>query len=52
MKERPFDHRINRYSDALDVADNDPETLWRLADLLEEIAKIHESPREEMPNGE
>lgn len=105
MKERPFDPRINRYSDALneaaangrrirgeiialmleiavaderidvsvdtwykrmkvsarvkdksdkmlDVTDNDPETLWRLADLLDEIAKVHESPREEMPNGE
>lgn len=105
MKERPFDHRINRYSDALDdaaangrrirgeiialmldiavaderidvsvdtwygrmkvsarvkdksdqmldVTDNDPETLWRLADLLDEIAKLHESPREETPDGE
>lgn len=105
MKERPFDHRINRYSDALDdaaangrrirgeiitrmldiaaaderidvsvdtwygrmkvsarvksesdrmidVTDNDPETLWRLADMLDEIAKVHESPREEMPDGE
>ena len=105
MKERPFDHRINRYSDALDdaaangrrirgeiitrmldisvaderidvsvdtwygrmkvsarvkgesdrmidVTDNDPETLWQLADLLDEIAKVHESPREEMPDGE
>lgn len=105
MKERPFDHRINRYSDALDdaaangrrirgeiialmldiavaderidvsvdtwygrmkvsarvkdksdqmldVTDNDPETLWRLADLLDEIAKVHESPREETPDGE
>lgn len=104
MKERPFDHRINRYSDALDdaaangrrirgeiitrmldiavaderidisvdtwygrmkvsarvkdesdrmidVTDNDPETLWRLADLLDEIAKVHESPREEVPEG-
>lgn len=105
MKERPFDHRINRYSDALDdaaangrrirgeiialmldiavaderidvsvdtwygrmrvsarvkdesdqkldVTDNDPETLWQLADLLDKIAKVHESPREEMPDGE
>lgn len=105
MKERPFDHRINRYSDALDdaaangrrirgeiialmldiavtderidvsvdtwygrmkvsarvkgesdqmidVTDNDPETLWRLADLLDEIAKVHESPREETQDGE
>ena len=105
MKERPFDHRINRYSDTLDdaaangrrirgeiitrmldiavvderidvsvdtwygrmkvsarvkgesdrmidVTDNDPETLWQLADLLDEIAKVHESPREEMPDGE
>lgn len=42
MKERPFDHRINRYSDA----------FWRLADLLDEIAKDHESPREDLPNGE
>lgn len=105
MKERPFDHRINRYSDALDdaaangrrirgeiialmldiavaderidvsvdtwygrmrvsarvkdesdqkldVTDNDPETLWQLADLLDKIAKVHESPREEIPDGE
>lgn len=105
MKERPFDHRINRYSDALDdaaangrrirgeiialmldiaiaderidvsvdtwygrmrvsarvkdesdqkldVTDNDPETLWQLADLLDKIAKVHESPREETPDGE
>lgn len=105
MKERPFDHRINRYSDALDdaaangrrirgeiialmldiavtderidvsvdtwygrmkvsarvkgesdqmldVTDNDPETLWQLADLLDKIAKVHESPREEMQDGE
>ena len=105
MKERPFDHRINRYSDALDdaaangrrirgeiialmldiavaderidvsvdtwygrmrvsarvmdesgqkldVSDLGVETLWRLADLLDEIAKVHESPREETQDGE
>ena len=35
----------------IDVSDLDVETLWRLADLLDKIAKVHESPREDMPDG-